>query len=136
VAAAEEAADKVRAQVPADGAPAAESVEADPVGNSPPSAQQKASRKARATAPAAGPHPLYAAATALRKENDPARALSLLRAAEQSTPALRGTEEVLALTLEAESRLGSPRAASLARSYLTRFPQGRYRTLAEQVLRR
>jgi hypothetical protein len=43
-------------------------------------------------------------------------------------------EEALALSIEAAALRGSARAPELARSYLARFPHGRYRKWVEQTL--
>ncbi len=84
--------------------------------------------------PVSAPHLLYQATRALRQSGDPARALELL---DEYKAAGRGSsEEVLALTMEAYSRLGSPRAFSLAQRYLETYEHGRYRVTATRILAR
>jgi hypothetical protein len=76
---------------------------------------------------------LYQAARALRGSGDPARSLRLLDELGRRAPATASTEEVLALRIEANVKLGSRRAEALAERYLALFPQGKYRRLAESA---
>lgn len=75
---------------------------------------------------------VHAAAKALRGERDPERALRLLESSEQVGGPL--AEEALALRIEAANAAADPRAKSLARSYLSRYPAGRYGELARRTL--
>jgi hypothetical protein len=75
---------------------------------------------------------IHEAAKALRGDGDPERALRLLESSEKAGGPL--AEEALALRIEAASAGGDPRAKSLARSYLARYPSGRYRELARRTL--
>jgi len=75
---------------------------------------------------------LHAAATALRRDRDPQRALQLLEGVSGSGAF---EEEALALRVEAAARAGDPRGPQLARTYLTRFPAGRYAERVRESLR-
>jgi hypothetical protein len=75
---------------------------------------------------------VHEAAKALRAESDPERALRLLDSSEEVGGPL--AEEALALRIEAATARDDPRAKSLARSYLSRYPSGRYRDLARRTL--
>jgi hypothetical protein len=75
---------------------------------------------------------IHEAAKALRGEGDPERALRLLESSEKVGGPL--AEEALALRIEAANAGGDPRAKSLAQSYLSRYPSGRYRELARRTL--
>ena len=76
---------------------------------------------------------VHEAAKALRHDGDPERALQLL---ERSGGRISGplAEEALALRIEASVAKGDGRQAKLAASYLTQYPQGRYRELAKKAL--
>jgi hypothetical protein len=71
-------------------------------------------------------------AQALRRDGDVERALQLLEHGASVTGPF--AEEALALRLEAAVVRGNGRQAKLAAAYLTRYPQGRYRELAERAL--
>jgi hypothetical protein len=75
---------------------------------------------------------VHEAARALRGEGDAERALRILEASGEVRGPL--AEEALALRIEAASARGDARAVTLARSYLARYPAGRYRELAERAL--
>ena len=75
---------------------------------------------------------VHEAAKALRKDGDPERALRLLESGEKVGGPL--AEEALALRIEAASASRDLRAKSLAQSYLSRYPGGRYRELAQRTL--
>jgi hypothetical protein len=75
---------------------------------------------------------IHEAAKALRGDGDPERALKLLESSEKAGGPL--AEEALALRIEAATAGGDPRAKSLAQSYLSRYPSGRYRELARRTL--
>ena len=75
---------------------------------------------------------MHEAAKALRGEGDPERALRLLESSENVKGPL--AEEALALRIEAANASRDPRAKSLAQSYLSRYPDGRYRELARRTL--
>lgn len=77
---------------------------------------------------------LHAAATALRRDRDPERALQLLEGmGTNGSGALE--EETLALRVEAAARAGDPRTPHLVRTYLSRFPTGRYAERVRESLR-
>lgn len=80
------------------------------------------------------PHLLYQAAVKLRKEGDAAGALQLLAKHARIAPQLSGTEEVMAIRMEALARLGSSDARKIASRYLKLYPSGRYRTTAERLV--
>jgi len=80
------------------------------------------------------PRPVVDALRALRKEQDPARAQSLLSDYMRSNPQGALSEEALALSIEAAHARKDPAAKSYARRYLARYPAGRQRRLAERVL--
>ncbi len=75
---------------------------------------------------------VHEAAKALRGDGDPKRALQLLESSQKISGPL--AEEALALRIEAASASRDPRAKSLAQSYLSRYPTGRYRELARRTL--
>jgi hypothetical protein len=75
---------------------------------------------------------VHEAAKALRGDGDPQRALRLLESSEKIGGPL--AEEALALRIEAANASGDARAKSLALSYLSRYPGGRYRELARRTL--
>jgi hypothetical protein len=92
----------------------------------------------RADKPRAGEDPsqVAEAVRALRKEGDPARAQRLLDQYLRSNPRGALAEDALALSIEASAARKDPRAAEYARRYLARYPQGRFRSLAERVATR
>lgn len=76
---------------------------------------------------------VHGAAKALRGDGDPARAEALLKkVSTQGAGPL--AEEALALRIEAALARHDPSASGLARDYLARYPQGRYRSLATRAL--
>lgn len=75
---------------------------------------------------------VHEAAKALRADGDPERALRLLESSENVGGPL--AEEALALRIEAANASREPRARSFAQSYLSRYPDGRYRELARRTL--
>ena len=97
-----------------------------------------APRAQRNTPPAAQPASasdvarVHEAAKALRGDGDPQRALQILESTEKVSGPL--AEEALALRIEAANASRDPRAKSLAQSYLSRYPAGRYRELARRTL--
>jgi hypothetical protein len=75
---------------------------------------------------------VHEAARALRGEGNAERALRILESSGEVSGPL--AEEALALRIEAASARGDARAAALARSYLARYPGGRYREQAQRAL--
>ncbi len=71
---------------------------------------------------------------ALRKERDPERAERLLGEYMKSNPNGVLSEDALALSIEAAAAKRDPRAADYARRYLARYPQGKYRAVAQRAL--
>lgn len=76
---------------------------------------------------------IHDAAKALRHDGDPERAARLLDAVGTTGGPL--AEEALALRIEAALAKKDPKAKDLAKDYLARYPQGRYRALALQAVR-
>jgi hypothetical protein len=92
----------------------------------------------RVDKPRAGEDPsqVAEAVRALRKQGDPARAQQLLDQYLRANPRGALAEDALALSIEAAAARKDPRAADYARRYLARYPQGRFRSLAERVASR
>jgi hypothetical protein len=92
----------------------------------------------RADKPRAGEDPsqVAEAVRALRKQGDAARAQALLDQYLKSNPRGALAEDALALSIEAAAARKDPRAADYARRYLTRYPNGRFRGVAERALSR
>jgi hypothetical protein len=86
--------------------------------------------------PAAGEDPTLVASAiqALRSEHDPARARQLLSRYLKTNPRGALAEEALALSIEAAATMQDRQASSLARTYLSVYPNGRHRKLAQRVL--
>lgn len=86
--------------------------------------------------PRAGEDPsqVAEAVRALRKQGDAARAQALLDQYLKSNPHGALSEDALALSIEAAAARKDPRAADYARRYLARYPNGRFRQLAERAL--
>jgi hypothetical protein len=88
--------------------------------------------------PRAGEDPsqVAEAVRALRKQRDPVRAQQLLDQYLRENPRGALAEDALALSIEAAAARKDPRASDYARRYLTRYPHGRFRSLAERVISR
>lgn len=88
--------------------------------------------------PSAGEDPTQVAEAvrALRKQGDAARAQQLLDQYLRSNPRGALAEDALALSIEAAAARKDPRAADYARRYLARYPNGRFRAVAERALSR
>jgi hypothetical protein len=71
---------------------------------------------------------------ALRTDRDPSRAQGLLSDYLKTHPHGVLSEDALALSIEAASAQHDPRAADYARRYLAKFPQGKYRDLANRAV--
>ncbi len=71
---------------------------------------------------------------ALRKERDPARAQALLEEHLREHPHGALAEDALALSIEAAAARHDPKAKEYARRYLAKYPQGRFKPLAQRVL--
>jgi hypothetical protein len=101
-----------------------------------PSADKRLER--RADRPRAGEDPsqVAEAVRALRKQGDPLRAQQLLDHYLRANPRGALAEDALALSIEAAAARKDPRAVDYARRYLARYPQGRFRSLAERVVSR
>src|SRR5664280_777220 len=76
---------------------------------------------------------VFDAMRALRREGHPERAASLLAQYLRRYPEGSLAEEALALSIEAATVLGDPRARGLADQYLARYPAGRFRSAAERA---
>lgn len=70
---------------------------------------------------------------ALRRDGQPDRAARLLDEYLRRYPGGALAEEALALSIEAAVMLGDPRAKALANSYIARYPDGRFRRVAERA---
>jgi outer membrane translocation and assembly module TamA len=70
-----------------------------------------------------------------RSSGDVARAARLLGEYRAKFPNGELQEEALALSIEAEAARGNPAATDLARTYLSKFPAGRFRARVERALR-
>jgi hypothetical protein len=92
----------------------------------------------RAERPAAGEDPtkVAEAVRALRKQGDAAKAQALLDQYLRTNPRGALAEDALALSIEAAAARKDPRAADYARRYLARYPNGRFRAVAERALAR
>ena len=88
--------------------------------------------------PRAGEDPsqVAEAVRALRKQGDAARAQTLLDQYLRANPHGALAEDALALSIEAAAARKDPRAADYARRYLARYPNGRFRSVAERALSR
>lgn len=96
--------------------------------------RQAPTTQKRPTRASEDPRPVADALRALRKEQDPARAQSLLDEYLRHNPQGALSEEALALSIEAAHARKDPAAKAHARRYLARYPAGRHRRLAERVL--
>ncbi len=70
---------------------------------------------------------------ALRRDGQPERAARLLDEYLRRYPGGALAEEALALSIEAASMLGEPRAKDLANRYLARYPNGQFQKAAERA---
>lgn len=80
------------------------------------------------------PSEVLEAIRALRKQGDAARAQVLLDQYLKTHPSGALTEDALVLSIEAALARHDPRASEYAKRYLNRFPNGRFRGLAQRVL--
>jgi hypothetical protein len=71
---------------------------------------------------------------ALRRERDPSRAQTLLNRYLSTHPNGVLSEDALALSIEAASGRHDPRSLEYAQRYLSKFPNGKYRSLALRAL--
>jgi hypothetical protein len=101
-----------------------------------PSTEQPAERRSEKPRAGEDPSQVAEAVRALRKQGDPARAQALLDQYLRQNPRGALSEDALALSIEAAAARKDPRAADYARRYLARYPNGRFRSLAERVLSR
>jgi hypothetical protein len=98
--------------------------------------EKPAARHAEKPRAGEDPSQVAEAVRALRKQGDPARAQALLDQYLRQNPRGALAEDALALSIEAAAARKDPRAADHARRYLARYPNGRFRGLAERVLSR
>ncbi len=86
--------------------------------------------------PGEDPSQVAEAVRALRKQGDAARAQALLDQYLRANPHGALAEDALALSIEAAAARKDPSAADYARRYLARYPNGRFKTVAERALSR
>ena len=86
--------------------------------------------------PGEDPSQVADAVRALRKQGDAARAQALLDQYLRANPHGALAEDALALSIEAAAARKDPHAADYARRYLARYPNGRFKTVAERALAR
>ena len=117
---------------------AARSVSAPRIAPEAPAPSFEKPSERRVEKPRAGEDPsqVAEAVRALRKQGDPARAQALLDQYLRASPHGALAEDALALSIEAASARKDPRSADYARRYLARYPQGRFRGVAERALSR
>ena len=98
---------------------------------SPPTPKHAPAMESRSAAGGEDPAPLLEAIRTLRSGHDPVRAGALLAEYLKAYPHSPLSEDALALSVEAAiARRDVRSGGDLARSYLTQFPKGRYRTFA------
>jgi hypothetical protein len=117
---------------PVEPAPVVDEALAEPAPAAAPSAKRNGDK------PRAGEDPsqVAEAVRALRKQGDSARAQALLDQYLRNNPRGALAEDALALSIEAAAARKDPRAADYARRYLARYPNGRFRAVAERALAR
>jgi outer membrane protein assembly factor BamD (BamD/ComL family) len=76
---------------------------------------------------------VFDAMHALRREGHPEQAAKLLGEYLRRYPQGSLAEEALALSIEAFTSLGDPKAKNLADRYLVLYPNGRFRAAAERA---
>jgi hypothetical protein len=112
-----------------------------------PAAVQEAAASTVTTRPHSTAEPMHSASSedpsqvlsairALRNEHNPARAKTLLNRYLQTHPQGALTEDALALSIEAAVATNDPKSSDIARTYMARYPNGRYRSLAMKALSR
>lgn len=94
----------------------------------------KETRRTTALPSSEDPTQVAQALRALRKDGRPEQAQTLLTRYLSENPDGALAEEALALSIEAALKRNPARATSYARQYLKRFPQGRFRPLAQRAL--
>lgn len=109
-------------------APAERVVESQPAREEAPSAA-----RARSVAPSEPASLVFGAMHALRREGRPDRAAKLLDEYRRRYPNGALAEEALALSVEAATLRGDPRAKALADAYLARYPGGQFQKAAQRA---
>lgn len=104
---------------------------------SPPATTAATPRRTPPRPASAGEDPTLVAEAlrAMRQQDEPERAEELLRRYRTENPDGTLSEDALALSIEAAAGRDRARAARLAREYLAKYPDGRYRATAERALR-
>lgn len=106
-----------------------------PLVETPPRSEKASERRAEKPRPAGeDPTQVAEAVRALRRQGDPVRAQALLDQYLRANPRGALAEDALALSIEAAAARKDPRAGDYARRYLARYPQGRFRAVAERAL--
>jgi hypothetical protein len=101
-----------------------------------PVVEQPSAKRLDKPRPGEDPSQVAEAVRALRKQGDAARAQALLDQYLRANPHGALAEDALALSIEAAAARKDPRAADYARRYLARYPNGRFKTVAERALSR
>lgn len=115
--------------------PASSPLLAKPIASAQPRRPERAvTNRARIQDDAEDPSKVLEAIRALRKQGNAARAQLLLDQYLKMHPTGALSEDALVLSIEAALARHNPRAADYARRYLTSYPSGRFRSLAERVL--
>jgi hypothetical protein len=107
-----------------------------PAPAAPAAVEQPSARRAEKPRAGEDPSQVAEAVRALRKQGDAARAQALLDQYLRTNPRGALAEDALALSIEAAAARKDPRAADYARRYLARYPNGRFRGVAERALTR
>jgi hypothetical protein len=95
--------------------------------------ETQSAARARSVASSEPASLVFGAMHALRREGRPDRAAKLLDEYRRRYPSGALAEEALALSVEAATLRGDPRAKALADAYLARYPGGQFQKAAERA---